>query len=157
MMVIVASDGYILNVLGSYRIKHWRLLDKAMHNHYVKSIADFVRISCAIRNDNRPPLLSLDAEGEALAQQLLVRPRMENHVKCLVEEGNLVRKGSKYEAINTFDLTDFPVLTMDDLRDLTKQAPQYTREHLEPEYELFLGKDNPNLTRATQSVVYPLA
>jgi hypothetical protein len=49
----------------------------------------------------------------------------------LVEEGNLVRRRSKYEAINSFDLTDFPVLTMDDLRDLTmgvyqlKQAPQY--------------------------------
>jgi hypothetical protein len=54
------------------------------------------------------------AEGEALAQQMLVRARMENHVKCLVEEGNLVRRRSKYEAINSFDLTDFPVLTMDD-------------------------------------------
>jgi hypothetical protein len=42
---------------------------------------------------------------------------------------------------------------MDDLRDLTmgvyqlKQAPQYTREHTEPEYELFLVKDDPNLIR----------
>jgi hypothetical protein len=59
-----------------------------------------------------------------------------------------VRRRSKYEAINSFDLTDFPVLTMDDLRDLTmgvyqlKQAPQYTREHIEPEYELFLVKDD---------------
>ena len=101
------------------RIQYWRLIDKVMHNHYVTSIGDFVRIVCAICNDNRPPLLSLDAEGEALAQQMLVRARMENHVKCLVEEGNLVRRRSKYEAINSFDLTDFPVLTMDHLRDLT--------------------------------------
>jgi hypothetical protein len=149
------------------RIKHWRMLDKVMHNHYVTSIGDFVRIVCAICNDNRPPLPSLDAEGEALAQQMLVRARMENHVKCLVEEGNLVRR-SKYEAINSFDLTDFPVLTMDDLRDLTmgvyqlKQSPQYTREHFEPEYELFLGKDDPNLIRCkiqsrhTNSAVHTL-
>jgi hypothetical protein len=26
---------------------------------------------------------------------------MENHVKCLIEEGNLVRRRSKYEAINS--------------------------------------------------------
>jgi hypothetical protein len=26
------------------RIKHWRLLDKVMHNHYVMSIGDFVRL-----------------------------------------------------------------------------------------------------------------
>ena len=64
------------------RIKHWRLLDKVMHNHYVTSIGDFARIVCAICNDNRPPLLSLDAEGETLAQQMLVRAGMEYHVKC---------------------------------------------------------------------------
>jgi hypothetical protein len=93
---------------------------------------------------------------------------MENHVKCLVEEGNLVRRRSKYEAINSIDLTDFPVLTMDDLRDLTmgvyqlKQAPQYTIEHIEPEYELFLVKDDPNLIRCkiqsrhTNSAVHTL-
>jgi hypothetical protein len=45
------------------------------------------------------------------------------------------------------------VLTMGDLRDLTmgvyqlKQALQYTREHIEPEYELVLVKDDPNLIR----------
>ena len=49
------------------RTQHWRLLDKVMHNHYVTSIGDFVRIVCAICNDNRPPLLNLDTEYEALA------------------------------------------------------------------------------------------
>jgi hypothetical protein len=74
----------------------------------------------------------------------------------------------KYEAINSFDLTDFPVLTMDELRDLTmrvyqlKQAPQYAREHIEPEYELFLVKNDPNLIRCkiqsrhTNSAVHTL-
>jgi hypothetical protein len=69
---------------------------------------------------------------------------------------------------NSFDLTDFPVLTMDDLRDLTmgvyqlKQAPKYTREHIEPEYELFLVKDDSNLikckiqSRYTNSAVHTL-
>ena len=71
----------------------------------------------------------------------------------MVEEGNIVSRRSKYEAIYSFDLTDFTVLTMGDLRDLImgvyqlKQAPQYTREHLEPEYELVLVKDDPNLIR----------
>ena len=89
-------------------IKHWRLLDKVMHNRYVTSIGDFVRIACAICNENRPPLLSLDAEGEALAQQMLVRARMENHVKCLVEEGNLVRRRSKVRGNQLFWLDRFP-------------------------------------------------
>jgi hypothetical protein len=54
------------------------------------------------------PVLNSFPEGEALGQQMLVRARMENHVKCLVEEGNLVRRRSKYEAINSFDLTPHP-------------------------------------------------
>ena len=153
------------------RIKHWRLLDKVLHNHYITSIGDFVRIVCAICNDCRPPLSKHNPDGRQLAQQMLEKSRQNNNIKTMVEEENLMRKRTVYQTVNSFDLTDFPVLTLDDLRELTmgiyqiKQAPLYTREHLAEEsglYELHLVRDKPNLIRCkiqsrhTNSAVHTL-
>ncbi|VDI64698.1 Hypothetical predicted protein [Mytilus galloprovincialis] len=102
---------------------------------------------------------------------MLEKSRQNNNIKTMVEEENLMRKRTVYQTVNSFELTDFPVLTLDDLRELTmgiyqiKQAPLYTREHLAEEsglYELHLVRDKPNLIRCkiqsrhTNSAVHTL-
>ena len=137
------------------RIKHWRLLDKVIHNHYVTSIGDFVRIVCAICNDFRPPLSHPDPRGSELAEQMLKKSQEMNRIKTVVEEENLLRKKTIYKDVCSFDITEFPVLSLDDLRDVTmgiyqiKMAPHYTKEHFEGDslYKLQIIKDKPNLIR----------
>lgn len=68
------------------RIKHWKLLDKVISNHYVSSVGDFVRIVCSLCNHFRPPLANHDPEGENIAKEMLQRSKLENHFKLIVEE-----------------------------------------------------------------------
>ena len=139
------------------RIKNWKLLDKVVSNHYVPSIGDFVRIVCAVCNHFRPPIASRDPEGELIANEMLRKSKMQNHVQQLVEENNLIRRRSTYTNITeTSDcISDFPALSLDSLRHITmgvyqlKQAPKYTAEHIaeDGDYCMQVCKELPNLLR----------
>lgn len=139
------------------RIKHWKLLDKAISNHYVSSIGDFVRIVCSPCKHFKPPLANHDPKGVNIAKEMLQRSKLENHVKLIVEENNLLRRKSSYKNITeeNENINDFPKLSLDDLRQLTlgvyqlKQAPYYTAEHMVDDglYSLLLCKELANLIR----------
>ena len=73
---------------------------------------------------------------------------MDNELKIYLEQNNLITKRSNYSPIESTYLTDFPELSLDELREITidvyqmKQAPCYTNEHLTEDglYELLLFK-----------------
>jgi hypothetical protein len=74
---------------------------------------------------------------------------MDNELKIYLEQNNLITKRSNYSPIESTYLTDFPELSLDELREITidvyqmKQAPCYTNEHLTEDglYELLLFKE----------------
>ena len=131
------------------RIKQWRFLDKVVPNKLVKYIGDFVKIVCAIINCFRPQTLSIDASSNEIANEMLRKANMDNELKIYLEQNNLITKRSNYSPIECADLTDFPELSIDELREITmgvyqiKQAPCYTNEHLTEDglYELLLFKE----------------
>lgn len=137
------------------RIKQWRLLDKVVPNTLVPQIGDFIRIICAMCNKFRPPLASMEPESEELAIQMLERVTLPNAVKELVEEHNLLKRRTPYQKVNSADeiLSDFPRISMEDLRSITmgvyqiKQCISYSKEHVDDEgiYDLMICKDIPNL------------
>ncbi|XP_046559913.1 uncharacterized protein LOC124268930 [Haliotis rubra] len=137
------------------RIKQWRFLDKVVSNHYVPHIGDFVRIVCALCNKYRPALASHDPEGERIASLMLERSRQGNPVKELVERENLLRRRNVYIPITEADDVSFPVLSLDELRDITmgvyqlKLAPAYVANHVDSDnaYQLFLCKEVDDLIR----------
>ena len=73
---------------------------------------------------------------------------MDHELKIYLEQNNLITKRSIYSPIESTDLTDFPELSLDELREITmgvyqmKQATCYTNEHLTEDalYELLLFK-----------------
>ena len=106
-----------------------------------------------------------------MALQMQQKAAQKNHVLSLVEEENLQRKRTAYQTVKSFHLTDFPILSFDDLRELNmgiyqlKKAPQYTRQHYDSDssnYEIQLFRDKPNLIRCkiqsrhTNSTVHTL-
>ena len=70
---------------------------------------------------------------------------MDNELKIYLEQNNLITKRSNYSPIESTDLTDFPELSLDEIRGVyqMKQAPCYTNEHLTEDglYELLLFKE----------------
>lgn len=119
----------------------------------IPSIGDLVKIACGILNKYKCAL-ARQLENEEMAQKMLDRSTLENHVKTFVEENNLARRRSVYTPLNAVDnLDDFPKLSYDSVRDITlgvyqlKQAPSYTKQHLSDSgsYDFLLCKEYPTL------------
>ncbi|XP_069130866.1 uncharacterized protein [Argopecten irradians] len=133
------------------RLKQFRLFDKVIPTTFVPHIGDLVRITCAVFNRYRKPLASMDPETQQIAKAMIDRNTNCNRVQTLVEENGLLSRRSCYQQV---DEVDFPRLTLDNLRNITlgvyqvKQAPSYTKEHLDSEgYEMMLCQDLPDLLK----------
>ncbi|XP_069109258.1 uncharacterized protein [Argopecten irradians] len=93
----------------------------------------------------------MDPETQHIAKVMIDRNTNCNRVQTLVEENGLLSRRTCYQQV---DEVDFPRLTLDNLRDITlgvyqvKQAPSYTKEHLDSEgYEMMLCQDLPDLLK----------
>ena len=136
------------------RIKQFQFLNKVVPNKYLPYVGDFVKIVCGL-NKYRSSLIDV-SKGSELAQKMLQKSNEGNKLHSLLEE-NLLQKRTCYTPIKATDkiLTDFPVMSLDDLRSITmgvyqlKQAPSYSREHLseEGQYDLLVHKENPSVLK----------
>ncbi|CAC5387950.1 unnamed protein product [Mytilus coruscus] len=119
------------------RIKQWRFFDKVVSNHFIPIIGDLLRIVCAVCNKFRPPLAGTHPEDKSIAEAMLEKCKKGNAIQKMVTEEGLLTKRTIYklvDASNVLDeLADFPVLSMDKLREITmgvyqlKQAPNCQR------------------------------
>ena len=94
----------------------------------------------------RPQTLLKDTASNEIANEILRKTNMDNELNIYLEQNNLITKRSNYNPIESTDLTDFPELSLDDIKEITmgvyqmKQARCYTNEHLTEDglYELLL-------------------
>ena len=138
------------------RIKQFQFLNKVVPNKYLPYVGDFVKIVCGLINKYRSSLIDV-SKGSELAQKMLQKSNEGNKLQSFLEEKNLLQKRTCYTPIKAADkiLTDFPVMSLDDLRSITmgvyqlKQAPSYSREHLseEGQYDLLVHKENPSVLK----------
>ncbi|XP_076081629.1 uncharacterized protein LOC143052466 [Mytilus galloprovincialis] len=141
------------------RVKQWRFFDKVVSNHFIPIIGDLLRIVCAVCNKFRPPLAGTHPEDKSIAEAMLEKCKKGNAIQKMVTEEGLLTKRTIYklvDASNVLDeLADFPVLSMDKLREITmgvyqlKQAPNYVREHEgeDGKFELYVCKIKANLLK----------
>ncbi|XP_033763920.1 uncharacterized protein LOC117345083 [Pecten maximus] len=139
------------------RIKQYRMMDKVVPNTYIHCIGDFIQIICSILNKYKKPLLQPTASSEEMARKMLIKSKEENRLLTELEERGLLKKRSTYVTIDASgeELDDFPILTSDDLRDITfgiyqiKQACSYSREHMsdDGDYELLVCKEDTGLLK----------
>ncbi|CAG2184344.1 IQSEC [Mytilus edulis] len=141
------------------RVKQWRFFDKVVSNHFIPIIGDLLRIVCAVCNKFRPPLAGTHPEDKSIAEAMLEKCKKGNAIQKMVTEEGLLTKRTIYklvDASNVLDeLADFPVLSMDKLREITmgvyqlKQAPNYVREHEgeDGKFELYVCKIKENLLK----------
>lgn len=123
------------------RIKKWLYLNNVVHNSQIPYIGDFVRIVCSMINKYRPPLKTCDNGDLSLGYKMLIKSRENaNALKQLSTTAtHAFRANSKsWTRIDANDVVvDFPVLSEDEVRELTfgvyqvRQANPYVIEHTE--------------------------
>ncbi|XP_033730151.1 uncharacterized protein LOC117319467 [Pecten maximus] len=139
------------------RMKTWKYLDRILPNSQIPYIGDMVRIVCAICNKYRSDLSTGDAQSDQLlGAKMLFLSKQVNILQNRIEEGGFASKRSIWAKIDESASLNFPVLTEEDLRNLTlgvyqiKLARGYTKEHLNDTggYEVFVCKVESNIISA---------
>ena len=124
------------------RIKHWKYLDHVLPTNQIPHIGEYIKIVCAISNKFFPPLSSGQVdEDTSLASKMRYLSKQVNLLQQEVEEKRWATRRSLWKSIDSNDIaSDFPVLSEEQLRDITcgvyqlKLSSCYTQEHLGGDY-----------------------
>ena len=156
---LVTKVRWVVESVNS-RIKQWKFFDKVVSNHYIPYIGDFLRIVCSLLNCYRPQLANMDPSTEEIANKMLVRSAMSNDVQKMVEEEGLLKKRSIFKKVEmntsgfSLPLPDFPILSMDKLREITlgiyqlKEAKNYVSDNFtDNQYEVYVCNPIDHLLR----------
>ncbi|XP_029173786.1 uncharacterized protein LOC114942563 [Nylanderia fulva] len=141
--IVEARNGHIKSI--------FKFFEKIIQIQHLPNLGDFYRIAGAIINRYHPPILMEGANVE-MAQQLLDKVREPNVVQAMVEVENLkTRNAQRWVRLDAEQLFDFPVLTVEFLKNLTvgvyqiKLAPSYVQDKLqrdeEEEFQLEMLRD----------------
>ncbi|CAG2223302.1 unnamed protein product [Mytilus edulis] len=78
---------------------------------------------CAVCNKFRPPLAGTHPEDKSIAEVILEKCKMGNAIQKMVTEEGLLTKRTIYKLVDASNVldepSDFPVLSMDKLREIT--------------------------------------
>jgi len=126
--VVEARNGHIKSI--------FKFFYQMMQIQHIPNLGDFFRIAGAIINKYHPPILMHEVNAE-MARQLLEKAREPNVVQAIVEVDNLKNRNiHRWVQLDARHLLDFPVLTLDFLKDLTigiyqvKLASSYVQNKL---------------------------
>ncbi|XP_021351029.1 uncharacterized protein LOC110454009 isoform X2 [Mizuhopecten yessoensis] len=139
------------------RLKTWKYLDRVLPNSQIPYVGDIVRIVCAICNKFSTPISTGDAEkDQVIGSKMLYLSKKQNTLQERIDRDGLANRPSKWQRMDTSSEIDFPVMTEEDLRNLTlgvyqlKLARAYTQEHMSESggYEVSVCKVDANLISA---------
>ncbi|KYN50167.1 hypothetical protein ALC62_01022 [Cyphomyrmex costatus] len=138
---LVTKSRWIVEARNGHLRSIFKIFQHTVQIQHIPNIVDFYRIAGAIINRYHPIILMEGANAE-MAQRLLERAREPNVVQALVEAENLhTRNAQRWVRLNAGQIQDFPILTIQDLKDLTfgiyqvKLAPSYVQDKLQREAE----------------------
>lgn len=137
------------------QLKNWRVLNNVIPNVQIPYIRDYVQIVCAILNAFHPTRINSDEDDNIIAQRMLDLVKKPNHLQKTVEENGWARKKAIWRPLSESDLSDFPQLTWEELRNLTlgiyqlKQSRSYTQEHISQTgmYSLYVHREDVSVIR----------
>ena len=134
--IIEAVNGRLKNKFKFFRGQ--------IQNSYIPKLDKFLRVACAILNKYFPVIAASKPGDLELAYFVKERSTVPNLLCDLIEDDRLNRRRIIWEPLEANELVDFPLISEDEMRDITvgiyqlKQAPSYTFEHLSEEgrYEI---------------------
>ncbi|RLU23819.1 hypothetical protein DMN91_004027 [Ooceraea biroi] len=139
--IVEARNGHIKSI--------FKFLREMIQIQHLPNLRDFYRIAGDIINKCHPPILMEGVNAE-MAQQLLGKAREPNVIQALVENLN-TKNAQRWIRLDAEQLLDFPVLTLDFLKNLTvgvyqiKLAASYVKDKLqrdeEEEFQLEMLRD----------------
>lgn len=124
-------------------IKTWKLFKNVLPNSHIPFIGDYLRITCSLCNAYRPPRVS-NPDDLVLANRMLQISRQPNLLQQRVESKKWATRRVIWETLSSSSITDFPQLTLDEIRQLTlgvyqiKQAKSYSRQHQDTHSGLYI-------------------
>ncbi|CAF4872633.1 unnamed protein product [Rotaria socialis] len=117
------------------RLKQFKYFANTIQNSSLVYLESDMSIACALNNHYQPPMTRSKLEDEEIGAQIMQLRQQKNKIQLLLEENNLIRRFSLWEIINHTEIIDgFPIMTQDDLGDLTfgvfqlKRARSYAEE-----------------------------
>ena len=135
------------------RIKSWKYFKYVLPNSQIPSIADYLKIVCAISNKYFQPLSTCGDDDFHIASKMRESFSHTNTLKKCIEDNNLEKKSSLWKSVDHATLDDFPKLNEEKLRSLTfgvyqlKLSPSYIHEHLEGNCDIQIHNEESNLIR----------
>jgi hypothetical protein len=120
------------------RIKNkFHFFNNTIQNHYVgnNKLLRFLRVACAMLNAYFPVIRAERPGDYQLAVFMKDRAELSNLLKERIETENWNTRRTVWKPLRASQITDFPMLSMDDLQDITvgiyqiKMAPAYISRH----------------------------
>ncbi|CAL8083599.1 unnamed protein product [Orchesella dallaii] len=148
------------------RIKQmFQFFDKEVHNTYLQfgdsenktcKLRSFFRIACALINAFSPPLSVNKDWHRMLLDKVDERMNLNNELRNAIEAKQINLSYLKWSKVGSDSLTEFPVLSENDIFEITlgvyqiNNAKFYAKRHLEedPSFQLYFYKENDSIIRA---------
>lgn len=133
---IVTKNRWVVEIRNGHFRYIFKFLDGTIIMPHMHHIYDYYNIAAAIINKYRPLILMQQATVE-LAREIKRRSEMPNIVQAYVELENLRRRPTQWILVNENVVPDFPILTLEYLRNLTvgvyqvNLAPSYIQDKLD--------------------------
>ena len=144
--VVESANGRIKNI--------YKFFDNVINNKYLNSLGDLFAIACALINKYRPSIAPNKPEHQELAQRILQRMDLSNLLQEFVQMNSLDTKRVVWISVDSASLTDFSILSEEDLRDVCmgvyqiKQAKSYSAVNFtEEDAMVFYYKEAPDIVR----------
>lgn len=123
---------------------------------YVPKIMRFNRIACAIINKYCPPLFTNTEFHETIINACRLKTSENNKLKEEIGRLGIVRMTKRWERASATTLSDFPKLSMEDLKRITLGsyqiaiAEKYIDQHMKEssEFGIFIHRVNTDIIRA---------
>lgn len=146
--VIESTNGRVKNVFPFF--KH------TIEGTYVPKIMRFNRIACAILNKYFPPLSTNKDFHDLISEVCKNHTDHTNKFKEEIESLGLKRMTTRWEKASESSVTEFPKLSMEDLKRITlgtyqiKIAEKYIESHMKEfsEFGIFIHRDTEGIIRA---------
>ncbi|KAL1488844.1 hypothetical protein ABEB36_014639 [Hypothenemus hampei] len=138
---LVTNSRWVVEARNGHLRSIFKIFQHSVQIQQIPYIGDLYRIAGAVINRYHPIIL-MDGANIEMAQALLERRRQPNIVQARVEVKNLyTRNAQRWVRLNAGQIQDFPILTIQELKDLifgiyqVKLAPSYVQDKLRREAE----------------------
>lgn len=96
------------------RVKQFRWFDKTIQNSTIPQIKDYFQIACSLINAFHRPLVTQSPDDNQTVVAMLQGLHKDNKLRTYLQNSNL-----SWKSCEVFDLTHFPILTLDYIRSIT--------------------------------------